>query len=349
MVTLHQVTEFTRKFLAIAAMICIGGLIVFGGVRIFQTVREALFPTPPPPPTVSFGKLPSVNFPTNVSKIAFTYALDTITGTLPNFDDRAAIYKISQPQPSLLAFQNAQDAVSTVGFGKTPTQLTETDYSWTNTEPLPKTITMNVQTKNFTLGSPYINNTTVLAAVNLPDQTKAISQIETYLNNLNSLPEDIDDAKTKISLFAISNGMLSQATSLSTAQVVRVDLFQHDIDKLPIFYPKPSYSTMNFLLTSGETNNAQVVAGEFFYQNISSNHATYPIKTTKQAFEDLKNGNGYIASFDGTNGKVVIRNIQLGYFLNDSPSPYLMPIFVFQGDNNFFAYVSAVTDEWLHN
>jgi hypothetical protein len=50
---------------------------------------------------------------------------------------------------------------------------------------------------------------------------------------------------------------------------------------------------------------------------------------------------------DNQEGQITIRNIFLAYFESEEPQNYLQPIFVFEGDKNFTAYVSAVDPEWI--
>lgn len=348
MTALHQATELARKFLAICAMLVIGGLLIYFGIKIGLGIKEKLYPTPPTPPTVTFGKLPAVIFPTQPQDLPkFVYTLNTVTGSYPDFGDRAHVYPITQPQPNLLALKNTGNTVASAGFTSTPTAISDVTYAWTNTDSLPKTITMNIQTNNFTLSSDYLTDPTVVAAQNVPDETLSISTVTDFLTSLNTLPSDIDTNKTKVSLLAITNGSLSPTSSLSTAQIVRVDLFQHDINGLPIFYTNPSYSSMYLLIGSNGDGTPQIVAGSFVHKSISSNSATYPIKTPEEAFKELQDGQGYIASFDPSQTQITIRNISMGYFMSDTDQPYLMPVIVFQGDNNFFAYVSAVSEDWI--
>jgi hypothetical protein len=74
----------------------------------------------------------------------------------------------------------------------------------------------------------------------------------------------------------------------------------------------------------------------------------YALKTSTQAFQDLKDGYGAIINMGAnTPDKVVIRNIYLAYYDSDDYQPYLQPIFVFEGDNDFVAYVNAVSSELL--
>ncbi len=95
-------------------------------------------------------------------------------------------------------------------------------------------------------------------------------------------------------------------------------------------------------------NQLQIVDGHFFHQNISTKFSTYPLKTADQAFSELKDQKAYIASYYGNNNNVSIKNVFLAFYMEDAPQDYLMPIIIFEGDNGFFAYVSAITDEWIN-
>lgn len=346
MATLHEVTTATRKILAIGAMVGGGLLTLIILFNIARTVKEIVSPTPPPPPTVSFGQLPDIAFPIPVVTQKFSYSINTLTGQLPQFSDRAHVYKIDLPQPNLLALQKMQDIVNKVGFIKQPTALSDTMYQWTNQDNLPKELIANILTNDFSIKSNYTTDPTVLQSANLPDQDNAIATVQSFLTNMGIMPKDLDSGKTKASLFSIVNGKLTPATSLSTSQLIRVDLFQQDINKMQIYYPQPTYSTM-YMYVAGGTTLPQIVEAKFIHQTITQDEATYPIKTASEAFQNLKDGKAYIASYDGPDNTITIRNVSLAYYLGETQQRYLMPIIVFQGDDGFFAYVSAVTDEWV--
>jgi hypothetical protein len=61
---------------------------------------------------------------------------------------------------------------------------------------------------------------------------------------------------------------------------------------------------------------------------------------------DLKSGNYWTAK-DITDSNVTIRKMYLAYYEPTTLTNYLQPIFVFEGDNNFVAYVSAVTSKYV--
>jgi hypothetical protein len=348
MLTLSQATAETRiilKWGGIILAVLIIILLVFKGVA---ALRKALFPTAPAPPTVSFGKLPLLIFPNNASDKNFNYSLDTVTGTLPAFPDRTNVYKMSQILPDLLALKRAKGNVSSVGFTDPEIPVSSKIYQWNSNNTLNRSITMDIFSTDFTLSSTFISDPAVISAINLPDPQTAIGTAQDFLSSMSSFPGDIDTTKTKTLLFSINNNTLTSATSISNSQVIEVDFFQKDIDSLPIYYPKAVNSTMNVLVVGGK-DQAQVAQVNFSHQSVSDESSTYPIKTAQQAFDLLKQGQGYIASYFGTTTDISIKDVFLAYYIGDKKQDYLFPIAVFEGDNGFFAYVPVVTDEWIGN
>ena len=165
---------------------------------------------------------------------------------------------------------------------------------------------------------------------------------------MSSLKQDIDLAKTKTLLYSIREGALVPEIKVANAKVIRVDLFQKNIDNLPIYYPNATTSILNFLVANIQ-NRPIVIGANFPYQPISNLGHTYPTKTAVKAFLELKDQKAYVASYFGENTNIFIRNVFLGYYIGHEKQDLLMPIIIFEGDDGFFAYVSAVTDEWISN
>ena len=82
--------------------------------------------------------------------------------------------------------------------------------------------------------------------------------------------------------------------------------------QVPILYPHPPYSTMNFLIASGSQNQIEVVEAHFVHKDIQiptdTTIATYPIITAQEAFDELKSGKGYIAAFNRPDTNILINN-----------------------------------------
>lgn len=346
MLTLNQATSMTKNFVKWAGIGVASLVILFIGFKIGVFIKSIVAPTPKAPPTVTFGKLPEAKFPASIEAKKYSYSIDTVTGSLPEFSDRAKVFLITPESADLLALQKAKEKAQDAGFSPISFRLTDNEYQWSDlTSPISRKLKMNIFSYQFSIDSQYFSDQDILSKVNLPlSSTDAQLAAIAFLNRLSLFPEDINKEATTISLFSISNSELVAASSFASAQIIKVDFFQKDIDKLPIYYPDPLSSTMSFYI-SGGPNNPQIVKANFFHQTISNKSATYPIKTSKEAFAELEQGKAYIAS----PGKedVLIQDVSLGYYMSDTRQEFLMPIIVFKGNNGFVAYIPAVRDEWI--
>ncbi|MGH7202867.1 MAG: hypothetical protein ACREHC_00300, partial [Candidatus Levyibacteriota bacterium] len=211
-------------------------------------------------------------------------------------------------------------------------------YEWDEPTGIQRKIVYDTVSLNFTMTSNYLASLDVLAGKNISDQTSAFKTAQTFLESIDSFPTDVDpnlttapdpanDYTLSPQLFSIdqSTGKLVQTTNLQDTRVIRVDLYQQPIQysltagiggqlthfqnfdmSLPIMYPNTPASTMEFDVASS-ANQAQVMKANYSHQavDLSTNStpeklATYPIKSAAQAFEELKSGKGYIASYSGT-------------------------------------------------
>ncbi|MGI8420365.1 MAG: hypothetical protein ACR2LN_07045 [Candidatus Levyibacteriota bacterium] len=258
-------------------------------------------------------------------------------------------------------------------------------YEWDEPSGIQRKIVYDTVSLNFNMTSNYLASLDVLAGKNISDQTSAFSTVQNFLTSIDSLPTDLDSNLTTApdpandytvapQLYSIdsSTGKLVKTTNLQDTRVIRVDLYQQPIQysltagidgqlthfqnfdmSLPIMYPNTPASTMEFDVASG-ANQAQVMKANYYHEavDLSSNStpdklATYPIKSAAQAFEELKSGKGYVASYNGTDNQILINKVYLAYFNSDKTQQYLMPVVVFEGQNGFFGYVSAVDDSML--
>ncbi len=372
--SLHKATEMIKK-LGIGAGIGIGLIIVVVLIfRISVMFKNIVAPPKITPPNQKYGVLSSLQFPQSEINDNFTYSINTISGTLPQFPDRLNIYPLVKDSPNLLNLDKAKAKAETLRFadqqGKVVPEISlgNGKYEWNEPIGINRKLQFDIVTFDFIISSSYLSSLTVLGAENLSDENNAIQTVQDFLSSIELLPTDIDLTKTQNpskdityntypQLFAIRSGTLIPTTSLSSAKVIRVDLYQKDLEynldtgkkgaakvklKLPVLYPHPPYSSMSFWIASGQ-NNAEVDASSFVHRYISTDSpGTYPIKTVQAAFDELKNGDAYIPSYVGTDKEILINNVYLAYYLGGENQDYLMPIIVFEGQNNFIAYVSAI-------
>ena len=349
MTSLEKTVEITRRVL-IGFFIGLGSIVfIFILLTIISSIRNIFFPTPQPPPTVSFGKLPAISYETTGLKNTFNYTLETNTGNLPNLPDRENVYKINNPTPNFLNLSDATNIASQNNFTSSPIAISDIVYKWTTSTPS-SSLTMNIVDNNFNYSYNFLSDQNVIQAVNLPNTTAAIQTATNFFSQyITKLPSDIDTTNAPTTLLMINNSNIIPAPSFSQTQIIRVDFYQNNVNNLPIYYPNFPNSLL-YAYVGGGANNPQVLKASYFYKNISTTNSTYPIKTAAQAFDELKKGGGYISSsYNGNSKNINIRSVNLGYILYSDAQNYLMPVIVFKGDNNFYAFISAVTDQWISN
>lgn len=344
MISLDESKNIIISIAKWGGVLVVGILLLIGAYRGGRYLMSVFFPKTPAAPKVAFGKLPPVLFPQNTSNRQFTYRIDTVSGNLGSFADRVIINKIAPPIPNLLNLQTTRNLLQQTSFSLDETPLTDTVYSWGDTFRPDKKITYNIVSGDFSITSNYFSYADLLTVPPV-DQSDAVEESVSFLTNLNLYPLDLDEERTTSQLLSMQGSNIFAATSPSTAQLVRVDFFQKDVNKLPIVYPHPPFSTMHFLLGGKGTN--EIVDAVFSHQVIGKENTTYPIKNVQAAFDLLKKNKAYIAGYFGTQTEIRIKDIYLAYYLGEEKQQYLMPVYVFSGKDGFVAYVPAVSDTWM--
>ena len=346
MPTLNKTKKETKIILKWGGISLIVIFLFLTAIRFATFIKERL--APPPPPQAYFGKLNPIPFP-NQQKENIIYTLNTLSGFLPNFSDRSKVYKITADQPTLLGLPKTREKAGSVGFTSGETQIAQDVYQWTDQESnLQRRITINIFSSDFTVSSSFLTNPSLQTLTNSHDKDNAIETAKSFLKDMSLFPEDIDENKTKTSLYLVAGDTLIPTPRISNTKIVRVDFFQKDVDNLPIYYEKGITSTID-LLVGKEGRELKVVNATYFHKNISENSSTYAIKSASQAFAQLKQGKGHVASKAVDVVEVTIKKVFLGYYMGEEEQEFLMPVVVFEGDNDFVAYISAVRDEWINN
>lgn len=363
MPTLAQVTRETRTAGKILAGLFFALFIIYIGISGIGFFRKVFFPTPPPPFEMKFGRLPALSY-SITGPVPTEYTINTVSGLLPSIGtDRLMVYKTIKFQPNLLALQTVRRKMNAIGFSSPETAISDVEYKWSNGA---KTISYNILTNNFDLASNYIENASAIPLGGMPlNPTDYFNQVGDFLENKLSL--DISDLNIQSSLltyYSIANGSLVKVEKSTDAQVARVDVFQNSIPvaspfyftekstgltdtdiikEMRIYYPIPNSSTMYFVFAPGSDNNASLVEARYYHQYIDlASKTTYPVKTTAQAFEDLKNGRGIITN-NSQNTIINITSVSLGYFLEPNQD-YVYPIYIFSSGKTFTGYVVALAN-----
>lgn len=330
--TLTQTALLTKQIITISISLLIFGLIGFIGYRIWYAHYLSTLPPVEEKPDTRFGLLPMPDFPkSNVTSSNFSYSVDTSTGNLPrvgvdtNFEKIIKVYFIPKPAATLLSSENSKILAEKFKITTEPQILSETQYRFIDKD---KSLTVDLDSGNFI----YLKEATISGKEKLSEDKKLVSDFQNNLQSLGVLKEDIASGRSKV----LKN----------EPGIAQISLWPKSIGNRQILTPQFDISPTNAKVyrSADSLENYLTLNFTYFPPDIST-FATYPIKTSEQAFDDLKSGKGVVVVESGKS-QISITSVYLAYYTPETYAPYLQPIFVFEGPH-FVAYVSAVSSEFV--
>lgn len=341
--TLTQTAFLVRRIIAISAILFILGTLSLIGYKIWYAYYLANLPPVEEKPDTKFGLLPPPDFPKGtVSTSNFSYSLDTKTGGLPKigvdagFEKIIKVYFITQVFASFLSSERSQTLAEKFGITQPAEILSETEYRFRESD---KSLLVNLDNGNFS----YTKEATLSARVAF-DENRLVSNFKQTLANLGSLKNDLQNGRSKVIFLKNSEGKLIPSLNPQEAEAAQVSLWPSSIDQKMIFTPNFNKSLITAIVVNDTNTLDGYLSLNFTYYPIDlSTYATYPVKTAEKAFEDLKTGKGVVI-IEPDKPQVSISSVYLGYYLSQNYSPYLQPIFIFEGPN-FVAYISAINEQ----
>lgn len=349
MSTLTETAYYTRR----GVIYAVAGLIAIFFIKILLNLGanywRASHPPPPPPPNMAYGKLPYPPFPKEGKITDLTYRLETVTGNLPESSPSGRVYFMPILSANLLSFDRAKEKAQAMGFTTDPITLSPGEYLWTDPQVTVRTLKINSIKGNLTLNYDYHQDSKILQEKNLPTESEAINEAKNVLTNYGLFKDDLDNKEAKVRKLRFQGGLINEVGSLSEADFVQVQFVRSPQDNFPVLTPRSDLAPISIILSGSQDAIKRIIALDFNYQLIDrENFATYPFRTVSLAWEELKKGEGYVADKEtNQNKEIVIRNIYPAYFDSLTPQTYLEPVLVFEGDNNFRAYIPAIDEKWL--
>jgi hypothetical protein len=339
MATLTEVSQVARKVIKFGGIALVVLILFPGFARIVKRIYLTLNPPPPPAPTVIYGKLPRLDFPAMPNTATPEYTLETIEGGLPKLDNQAKVYVVGINKSRLLTLNRVKQKVVSLGFVNEPIQTDEQTYLFVHPK-IGSLLSYNVVSGSFTYSYDWTQDNAIYQSHDIPVGSESISEAKSFLNSVGSLSEDLVSGNGKFIYLLASGSAVFPTDSVYDANFVRVDLFRANKDKLRVVTVGGDTSPIQVMI-SGMSDSRKIVQASFQYSQILENDfATYPLLPVQEAWNNLLAGKGYIAK--KITDKVTVRRITLAYFESNQPQKFLQPVYLFEGDAGFMAYVQAV-------
>jgi len=350
--TLTETARVVRKIIKYGAISLIALIILIPTIKASIRYWNKLHPAPPPPPDVAFGKLPAIEFGKNSQVIPnnLQFRLQTIEGTLPNLDNQTKVYFIPTLGSKFFDEEKTRQKARILGFPLEAQKINPTQFIFINPQTKAK-LQIDTINNNFEINFPYQEDQS-FTNFPAPNQTQALNELKNLLSRAQLWPKDVDETKTQ-SIFLRyqpAENKFIAVPSLSEAQLIQVNLFRANKNGLPILPSHPNEANISFIISQNNEVGKKIIKGRYIYYPINYDHwATYPLKSPNIAWEELKTGKAYIANLGNNSNQkpIIIRRIYLAYFDPDTAQNFLQPIFVFEGDNEFLAYLPAIDSTWV--
>lgn len=351
MATLTETAYYTRRTINWAILAVILYIILRIFWSIFVAVWLYFFPPKPPPPNFRFGRLPAVKFPEPAASPSgqLAFRLETIQGSVPVASEAATVFFMPKPAANLLALTKTQEFAKRLGLNPKPIEETKAIYRFEDdTTPL-RRLRFDIVSNNFILRYGFEQDTGLFTQRSLPGADAAVAEAKSMLQTFMLYVPDLAKGTNRVSFFKLVGDKLVPTTSLSQADAVRVDFFRQSVAGLKVFTPYPDEGHVVVIFSGSKNSKKKVLQFAYTLWPIDyETTGTYALKTSSFAWDELQKGGGFIARYPtGAATEAVIRQVYLGYYDSFDPQMYLQPVFVFEGDNGFLAYVPAITPEWV--
>ncbi len=279
--------------------------------------------------------------------------MQTADGKLGKYPDRMDVYSAPTQKSGFGNETSALELARQLDFLFEPTKLSKSVYRFTAQEPLPTSLEINIVTGAFMFKRQWQADPSLIVNKRFVGDRQVVTDAQNFMRQAGIYEDDlVGEEKTRY--FRVTGDQLIGANSLSEADFVEVELFRKPINLIdakkkvvasyPFLTPDPLKGVVAILVSGTADDKKKIINVDYRYVTVNYEVVgSYPLKTVELAWEELKSGSGYIASFNGS-GKAVVRRVGLGYYDAAGDQSYTMPIYVFRGDNDLVAYVSAVDE-----
>lgn len=321
--TLTQVAIITRRGVIASAALIILSIITAIGYRVWYTYYVSTLPPTEEKADLKFGVLPKINLTqSKVSSSNYSYSIDTETGGLPQMPKIIKVYFIPRASIiSLLAPDQSQQMAQDFGFNAGREVVTPTSYQYFNQSG--GSFTFDLITGNF----HYQKITATPSAT------------------LNSSPGDQSKIATDFKEFLKSKGLLNSDLAAGRTKVTdNVSIWPSNFDNLQIITASPNLGLVRALTQNAVGGSEKYPRVDYTYWQIdNTTFGTYPLESVESAFAKLQSGGGFVME-ESPSPKVSITKASLAYFESEEYTPYLQPVYLFEGPS-FSALVPAIKQD----
>ncbi len=347
LLTLTEVSKIARKSIkgfGVFLVFLVFSKFIFAGIKVFVNQIKL---KQQEKPTVGFGVLSPISFPEQTDKPK-VYTLQIATGHFPNVPTKMKVFLLQKAKRSILNEDKAFNIAKNLGFNADPMTVTPDYIQWKKNDMFDYNLIVYLDNLNSKISSKYFDAIQNMSFSDPLSDSEAFKTVLNFAKKAYQIPEDLKNGDYFVQNYNIETGKLEKAISKSTTYIQEVNIRRQKIDRRYTVYTPNNKGLIRGLIVLLNDFSKPIVEFEYGYQVcLYDQFETYPLRSPKDAWEILKSGEGYILQGQDLD-EVVVRKIKLGYFEDPfKEEDYLMPVYVFIGDDDFIGLVSAIAPQWI--
>ena len=353
--TLTEVNYYTRRFSPVVLIVFLVGLILFFGVKLLFTYlssQKVTTTTTSVPVSYDpvFDKIKPPDTGDREKSEKYTFVLDTLDGT-PNFEEAtsaAEVYFLPQKTASFGFLSKIYAMAKDAGFDTDITQHRLDDKMAIFDDGKNK-LTIDIRTFNYIYSYTITRDDNVTPPALPVADTTLFNEASSFISGMGRYPEELARGERNIGYMRLNpeTNEIIPLKSPESANIVEVDFFLPDRNGLPVV-SSSYYNSQHYVMFLIGENKTKVIKAQVQYFDRSEDQVgLYPLRSAEQAWEDLKKGQGAVVSSQAKLGEIKIQKVFLAYYDPAVYQEYVQPVYVFLGNNEFVAYVSAVSEEYI--
>lgn len=281
------------------------------------------------------------------SEASLNVVLDTIQGQAVTATETAKVYFIPPTTPRFGYRQKAFLMAKTLGFDTEAAKYKLIDKIATFEDQRSR-LKIDISNFNFSYEYDFTQDEELFSGAYIPSQREIENKAIDLLKAVGRYPDELARGKTsaRYFLYQPADKALIPVKRPQEANVVEIDFYRPNIDEFDIVSER-FFSSQNYVVMVFRQNESKIIKTQVqFFEKSDEQVGVYGLKTGDKAFDDLKSGKNLIVSGSSRTGEVKIKTMFLGYLDPSTYQEYLQPVYVFLGEGDFVAYVSAVVDQY---
>lgn len=345
--TLTELSYYSRKFAPFSLLFFLLLLIFYYFIKVLlltisPPVKKSLYLNP------VFGKIKKPLIKDTLPNTNLTFKIDTIEGRPITATESAKVFFLPASSAKFGYREKIYLIAKSLGFN---TELVK--HKLEDREAVfndgRQNLRIDITNFNFTYEYGFENDSQLFQNATQPEKKASETRSIDFLKDLGRYPDELAKAKANV-IFIAYNPEAKEMRVLDNnvdANMVEVDFYRPDQEQYPVVAPK-YFNSQNYVMGVFSVEGFKIIKAQIkFYEKSSSQIGIYPIKTGDVAWEEMIAGKGLVVQNQEGNTNIVIKKMFLGYFDPDVYQEYLQPVYVFLGENNFVAYVPAVTGDYF--